>query len=246
MNRYTAVLFAWTAVFFYGCAGGQFAKIELETMRTQEMLKTYRSESRAEYEQLAKDLASLQIKLDTVVSDCGDGSRISSEIKAQLRDLQTALTEIENQLHSFSGTSPVVFPDSPGIPEAKFGDRTPEQFYQTAYNDYLIKKYDLAILEFSEFKNAFPESDLVDNALYWIGESYFALKQYEEARTTFESVVSGFASSDKYIAAMLKLGLSHAELGDNTNARRVFRDLINRFPFSEEAKNAEEQIKRIR
>ncbi len=246
MNRYTAVLFAWTAVFFYGCAGGQFTRIEQETMRTQEMLKTYRSESRAEYEQLEKELAALQTKVDSFASDCGEAARISQETKSQLRDLQTSLTDIENQLHSFSGTAPAVFPDGPGIPDSRFGDRTPEQFYQTAYNDYLMREYDLAILEFSEFKHAFPESDLVDNALYWIGESHFALKQYEEARKNFESVVSGYASSDKFTAALLKLGLSHAELGDNTNARRVFRDLINRFPFSEEAKNAEDQIKRIR
>lgn len=246
MNRYTAVLIFWTAVSFYGCIGSQFTKLELETMRTQEMLKTYRAESHSEYEQLSKDLASIQSTLSQLLTESNSNSSVSHELKSQMRDIQTSLLEIEKRLHAFSGTSSIVLPDIPGTEAAKFGDRTPEQFYQTAYNDYLMRKYDLAILEFNDFITAFPESDLVDNAQFWIGEAYMNLKNYEDARKSFELLVSQYQTSDKFTAALLKLGLSHAELGDYTNARRIFRDLINRFPFSEESKTADEQLKRLR
>ncbi|HEV8661106.1 MAG TPA: hypothetical protein VGS96_21090, partial [Thermoanaerobaculia bacterium] len=57
----------------------------------------------------------------------------------------------------------------------------PMELYQSAYRDYQRANFDLAIAGFTDFIKQNPNSDLADNAAYWIGESLFSQKKSQEA-----------------------------------------------------------------
>ncbi len=57
--------------------------------------------------------------------------------------------------------------------------------YQAAYRDYQRGNFDLAIEGFRDFLATSPQSDLADNAAYWVGESLFSQKKYRDAIEQF-------------------------------------------------------------
>ncbi|MFW5734131.1 MAG: tol-pal system protein YbgF [Oceanidesulfovibrio sp.] len=83
-----------------------------------------------------------------------------------------------------------------------------------------------------------PDSPLVPNAYYWLGETYYHDKRYAQAILTFKEVTSRFPKDPKAAASMLKIGYSYEMLGDKANARFYLNALIEDYPKSEPAKLA--------
>lgn len=107
-----------------------------------------------------------------------------------------------------------------------------EASYQAALRDYYDQKYEQAIAEFGEILAIAPESNLADNAQYWIGECYYALKNYRHALSEFRAVFA-YSKTNKADAAQLKIALCYKELNDRTKARAELRKLIRDYPNSE-------------
>ncbi len=59
-----------------------------------------------------------------------------------------------------------------------------EQLYDSGYSSFKKGQYWQAISFFKRLIRAFPGYKKTENAMYWIGESYFNLKQYESAIST--------------------------------------------------------------
>lgn len=104
---------------------------------------------------------------------------------------------------------------------------------------------DNARAAFHAVLEADPGGDLADNALYWIGESYFASGRYPEAISYFQRVDRDYSGENKAPDALLKLGMAHAKSGDLTLARQTFESLISRYPYSTAAAAAKVEIRRI-
>lgn len=121
----------------------------------------------------------------------------------------------------------------------------PEELYQNAYADYSKGNYQLAVLGFREYVRRFPDSELADNAQYWVGESYFSSGDYEKAIRAFDELVSRFPNGDRLPTAYLKKGLSYLE--ENRTPRGVLdlQYLVRNFPTTDEARQAREQLRRL-
>jgi tol-pal system protein YbgF len=118
--------------------------------------------------------------------------------------------------------------------------------YRTAYQDYVVGKYDLAVQGFQSFLKAFPTSDLADNAQYWLGECYSDLKQYEAAISEFQKVIDNYPESDKVAGALYKQGQCLEQLGENGKAIEKYQVVVQKYSFSQEAKLAEEALRRLK
>jgi len=129
-------------------------------------------------------------------------------------------------------------PGTPGI--------SPTSAFNLAYNDYLNGRFDLAITGFQRFLKDFPNTSLVPNAHYWIGESYFSMKNYPHAMQAFQKVVSEYPRSEKVAPALFKLGVVSAEAGDLPKARSYLRRVVEEFSTSDEAKLAKNKLAEIR
>ena len=133
--------------------------------------------------------------------------------------------------------------ETPITPSARL---SPAEVFNMAYSDYRNGNFELAIDGFKMYIEQFPESPLVDDSLYWIGECYFSQKKHEEAIDQFNELILNYPRGDKIPAAYLKKGLSLAELGKKEEALSVFKLLVSKFPLEEETKIAQQKIKELK
>lgn len=120
---------------------------------------------------------------------------------------------------------------------------TAEDLYDSAYGHFEKEEYGQAILEFEEYVANYAETELADNAQYWIGECYYAQKDYRQAIREFSKVEKNFPEGNKVPAAKLKKGLAYRENGNHEEAVKELNDLIREFPDSEEVVLAREKLK---
>lgn len=93
-----------------------------------------------------------------------------------------------------------------------------------------------------EFLSTEPNSVLVPNALYWLGESHYADKHYAQAIMSFKEVTRRYPKHTKAAAALLKIGMSYAMMGEKDNASLYLRALLQDFPKSEPAPLARKKL----
>ena len=121
----------------------------------------------------------------------------------------------------------------------------PTQLYNAAYEDYLRSNFDLAIQGFREYAKRYPSTDLADNALYWVGESYYSKKQFKEAIDAFTELLNTYKTSDKAAAALLKKGLAYLEMGDRSQAVINLQYVLYEHPGSKEAELARARLQAL-
>jgi tol-pal system protein YbgF len=121
----------------------------------------------------------------------------------------------------------------------------PLQTYQAAYRDYQRGNFDLAIDGFRDFLEQSPDSDLADNAAYWIGESLFSQKKYREAIAQFDSVVTKYPKSDKVPGALLKKGYAYINSNERAQGIVQLQYVLHEHPRSQEASLARQKLKQL-
>ena len=123
-----------------------------------------------------------------------------------------------------------------------------KEAYEAAYA--LLKKgeYEGAEQAFLKFMNDYPNSSLLGNANYWLGESYYARGQYAEAVGLFADGFTKYKDNTKAPDNMLKLGLTMKQLGKKSEACTAFKGLADEFPKANESlkKRAQEEAKALK
>jgi tol-pal system protein YbgF len=122
---------------------------------------------------------------------------------------------------------------------------TPDELYRSAYEDYMRGNYDLAADGFAEYLRRWPNTELSDNALYWIGECLDAQDRTQEALDTFSKVLADYPTSDKAAAAQLKKGLLYLKLDDQGQAVVNLQYVVYEHPGTREADLAREQLRSL-
>jgi tol-pal system protein YbgF len=121
----------------------------------------------------------------------------------------------------------------------------PEALYRSAYEDYMRGNYDLAADGFAEYLRRYPNTELADNALYWIGECFDAQEKSQEALDTFTLVLEDYPTSDKAAAAQLKKGLIYLKMGDQGQGVVNLQYVVYEHPGTREAELAREQLQSL-
>ena len=91
-----------------------------------------------------------------------------------------------------------------------------------------------------------PSGDLADNALFWIGETYFAAKDYTNAVRYYTRVVNDYSTQNKAPDALFKMAMAQERTGDLALARRTLQQVIERYPYSSTASTAKGELERIK
>ncbi len=106
--------------------------------------------------------------------------------------------------------------------DAAAASRSPGvEVYDAAFSDFTRGSYSLAREGFEEFLARYPDTDLSDNASYWIGETWYAQGNYQEAVRHFDAVLRTYPDGDIVPGALLKSSNCHLELGKETALWRV-------------------------
>lgn len=117
------------------------------------------------------------------------------------------------------------------------------QLYADARTAYDSGDLDKARQLFHKLIKEFPKSKNVDNAQFWIGESYYREKWYERAILEYQTVIEKYPKGNKVPAAMLKQGMALQQIGEKPSARLILEELVKKYPKSSEAAVAGRKLK---
>ena len=122
---------------------------------------------------------------------------------------------------------------------------TPEELYRSAYEDYMRGNYDLASQGFHDYMVRWPNTELTDNALYWIGECYDAQNDPARALEIFTQVLEDYPTSDKAAASQLKKGLLYLKMDDQAQGVVHLQYVVYEYPGTREADLARERLRSL-
>jgi tol-pal system protein YbgF len=140
-----------------------------------------------------------------------------------------------------TGEAPVRSGEAPVLQSAALAER-----YRHAIILYTRSRHAEARAAFQQIFDADRTSDLADNALFWIGETYYASKEYTTAARYYRRVVDEFGDQNKAPDAHFKLALTFEKSGDLILARKTLEEVISRYPYSTPARAAKSELNRIK
>ena len=206
-------------------------------------------------ESLLKTEADMQVKLQDVSGQIDELQAKLEDTNYRLAQLSQQIATTNQELKAFRNTPPpVARPEEAGDPQQQpppgGSGRTgpeadPQSLYNSAYNDYLKGNYDMSVRQFQEYLANFPNTELADNATYWIGECYYKQRRFRQAVEQFDQVLDRFPRSDKAPGAQLKKGYSHIELNERSQGIVQLRHVIRQYPGSDEAKLARQRLREL-
>lgn len=121
---------------------------------------------------------------------------------------------------------------------------TDQQAYNQAYAHVPEQRFEEAVSEFQAFIRQYPDSRLIGNAYYWLGEIYMVQNRTADAEKMFNAVVSNHPNSFKIADSKYKLGLIYARYGNNSKAKETMEALIVEHPREPAADLARSYLKK--
>lgn len=153
--------------------------------------------------------------------------------------------KVDNVKQRLTAPDAVTGATGQAAPRDTSGRVDPEDAYSAAYSDISAGRYDLAREAFRLYLKHYPDTEVSDNAQYWIGECLYATGDFQGAITEFKRVAEVYPKGDKVPAALFKAGVSQARLKQNEEAKKSFRLVIQRYPKSPEAALAKERLAQL-
>lgn len=251
---------ALAAVTLGGCvSGSDFERLERQVADLQDEITALRRQASSK-EEVSELNESLREQTDRLLRTSADVAARVGEVDERMQNMQGSIEQTNYRidrlvqqvaqaernielLRSGQSTGDALGGEVTVTPPVAGSD--PVQLYQSAYQDYQRGNYDLAIAGFREFVEDNPQSDLADNAAYWIGESLYSQRNYPQAIEQFNRVINAYPRSDKIPAALLKKGLAYIELGERAQAIVQLQYVVHEHPQSSEASLARQRLREL-
>ena len=189
----------------------------------------------------AADLQGRIERLEFEQQSAGDRQRsMYSDLDERLQSLETGLRQA-----AAGRAAAGVDPATGDAPAAPLTAGTAQENYEAAFGLLREQRYAEAGDAFARFLAAFPDSQLADNAQYWLAESFYVTGQFERALGEFKKVLDQYPRSMKVPDAMLKIGFCNYELERWPDARIALSEVVADFPDSTAARLAEQRLAKM-
>lgn len=170
-----------------------------------------------------------------------------SRLDSETRSNKERIAHLENYLNVETTNKSSILD---GFEDSNDKEPTESEAYESAKQRFERGDHQGARNAFKYFIKKYPKSEQADNAIFWIGETYFHEKWYEKAILEYEKVIAQYPKGNKVPAALLKQGISFylhgvAEKDDKfkQTAIGIMKELIDKYPKSNEAKIAAKKLK---
>jgi tol-pal system protein YbgF len=192
---------------------------------------------------LQGDLTDVQRQILAVQELTGQSQRRLSEMKAQL----DARAE---QVAAAAAGRPAPAADSTGAAAAASPTPAPpsataDQMYQGARQQLNRGSLSTARRGFQEFLAAYPTHELVPDALYSVGETFYFTAP-DSALAYYAQVVARFPKAAKASTALYKMGHVEEDRKNAAAARTQYERLLKEYPASPEADIARNRLRNLR
>jgi tol-pal system protein YbgF len=182
----------------------------------------------------SKEIAQLRVDLYTKSEEMAEKLEM---LNTRLGESESQLTQINEKLIKGRKASTDSTDVSLLSPEARM-------VYESAYLNYVKGNYNESIDGFKSYMKIAPESSLSDNALYWIGECYYAVGKRQDAVNTLNKLINEYPESNKKPTALYKMGIIYEEANELKTARMYFNRVVKEYPNSPEAVLAGNRLSR--
>ena len=133
-------------------------------------------------------------------------------------------------------------------------DPTPEGEFEAAYDFYQREKYTTAIERFKQIIYKYPGSDRVEEARYFLADSYFNSRDYQLATDEFERLNREFPQGRYAEISMFKAALAYDKMSrrserDQTETIKAFETLelmLAKYPNTSYADTAKVHIRHFK
>ncbi len=142
------------------------------------------------------------------------------------------------------GEEKAVAPVVPAAPPKK--ELSAEEAYEMAYHLFKSNENEAARKAFDQFVQRYPQSALIDNALFWIGETYYRSEDYENAVVKYQQVVKEYPKGSKGPDALLKMGYALEKMNEPGAAVAAMEKLLKAYPNAPQAKLANRKIEQLK
>jgi tol-pal system protein YbgF len=193
-------------------------------------------------------------RLNELLADQGlTFKRALGEQKAQNEAMLSGLKELSDRFADLGSRVQAAASGLPASTPTAAGDASPpgsgtaappapKELYSQAYADYARGNYDLAIQEFQEFLKHYPNTDISDNAQYWVGKCLYGKQKFSDAVEAWNILLRDFPASDKLPDARVDKGLALEKLGRRSQALQEYRYVVDRYPNSPAARVARDKL----
>lgn len=197
----------------------------------------------AQVERQSQGMLDLQRQIQALQEDV---RRLRGELEQAQYEAQSAKTQqrdlyadVDRRLQALEarGAAPAVAGGAPAV-----GDR---EAYQGALERLKARDYATAERVLREFPSTYPQSDLLDNAKYWLGETYYVERRFPESLEAFQRVVREHPDSRKVPDALLKAGYVEYEQKHLREARDYLNRVVKQYPDSPAAAEAKARLQKM-
>jgi tol-pal system protein YbgF len=198
------------------------------------------------------EIADLKAKLDEIVRQTTATADKLDQTNARIDRLSQ---DVEGARDAARRASPVTPPPSGSYTDAAAlaaagAPRTgsapsPSALYASAYADFSKGNYPLAVSGFEEYAQKYPDTELADNAMYWIGECHFSQGSYKSAVEAFDAMLEKYPKSDKAAAANLKKALAFVQMNQIGQGIEQLRFVTSTYPGTDEARIAADRLQAL-
>lgn len=168
-----------------------------------------------------------------------ENQKLKGQIEQSAHTRQQELDALRTRVERLSAAPQPAVPEpaAPAHPPAPAAESA-QGLYDRAYSLFKNGSCAESCELFQRLLQNFPQSDLADNALYWIAESHYREKNYRETVKACERVITQYSGGNKVPDAYCLQARSFRELGDHLSARILLETVIEKYPSSPKAKEA--------
>ena len=201
--------------------------------------------SQSDIDYLKKEVSKLQIKYAALESKQAE---VYSKYEENLVNTDIASASIQELYKKTSKISQDLKDLEVVVKNQKNGNsanamQVPSKIYETAYNEFLLGKYEVAVFDFKSFLKQYKDHDLAEQAQYYIGESLYSQEKYSAAFEEYKKVEESYSDSNLIPSARLKMALCLELLNKKNDAVIILQTILTDYPKTAEAFTAKEKIK---
>jgi tol-pal system protein YbgF len=199
-------------------------------------------------------------KLDAASGQVQSLNDSVDELKSRMAKLDKSIQDLQGQLQTVQNGSagpqqgpaggappsngPSSGPGAAGAGPAPAANQAPplQETFQSGVRDYNTARYAVAIGEFQDVVQYYPQDDLAGSAQFYLGEIAYRQQNYADAVKSYNAVLEGFSGNRMAPTAQLHKGLALIQLNKKDAGIHELRSLIQRHPQSPEADQARKKL----
>lgn len=166
--------------------------------------------------------------------------------KEQLKDLKKKTQLLEEEMNVLKNELSLVKKDFTEEINNDVHTDSERLAYQESFELIRQGDYEAAQIAFSNYIKSYQGSSFIDDANFWLAESFYAQGNYIKALEIFENIQSQYPKSEKIMESILKSGFCYYELGNFEKSLTIFKQIITDYPNSSVSRLATEKLNTIR